>query len=129
VSASPHQRPNQQIDQSMGAVLRLGVIVAASFVFLGGVIYLLRHSVPAVDYRVFQGEPSELRTIPGILREALAFHGRGLIQLGLLLLIATPIARVAFCVFAFLRQRDWTYVGITLLVLVLLCYSLLVGHF
>ena len=40
-------------------------------------------------------------------------RGRALIQLGLLLLIATPVARVAFSVFAFERQRDWTYVGIT----------------
>ena len=47
-------------------------------------------------------------------------RGRALIQLGLLLLIATPVARVAFSVFAFERQRDWTYVGITLFVLAVL---------
>jgi uncharacterized membrane protein len=58
----------------------------------------------------------------------LALHGRGLIQLGLLILIATPIARVAFSVVAFLYQRDWTYVVVTLIVLGLLVYSLLGGH-
>ncbi len=66
-----------------------------------------------------------LRTVPGIIHEALALHGRGLIQFGLLLLIATPIARVAFSVVAFLHQRDWTYVAVTLIVLSLLFYSLL----
>jgi uncharacterized membrane protein len=77
---------------------------------------------------VFQGEPEELRTVPGIFHEALALHGRGLIQLGLLILIATPIARVAFSVVAFLYQRDWTYVVVTLIVLALLVYSLFGEH-
>lgn len=54
-------------------------------------------------------------------------RGRALIQLGLLLLIATPVSRVAFSVFAFERQRDWTYVGITLAVLAVLVYSLAGG--
>jgi uncharacterized membrane protein len=76
---------------------------------------------------VFQGEPEELRTVPGIIHEALALHGRGLIQFGLLILIATPIARVAFSVVAFLYQRDWIYVAVTVVVLGLLVYSLLGG--
>jgi uncharacterized membrane protein len=80
------------------------------------------------NYQVFRGEPSELRTISGILHEALALRGRGLIQLGLLILIATPIARVAFSLFAFLYQRDWLYVVVTLMVLGLLLYSLVGGH-
>jgi uncharacterized membrane protein len=46
-------------------------------------------------------------------------------QLGLLVLIATPITRVAFSVFAFFYERDWKYVVFTLIVLGLLLYSLL----
>ena len=69
-----------------------------------------------------------MRTISGILHEALVLSGRGLIQLGLLILIATPIARVAFSFFAFLYQRDWLYVVVTLMVLGLLLYSLVGGH-
>ena len=88
-------------------------------------MYLARHPFPVIDYRVFQGEPENLRTVSGIFSEAKAFHGRGLIQLGLLVLIATPIARVTFSVFAFFYQRDWKYVVFTLIVLGLLLYSLL----
>jgi uncharacterized membrane protein len=98
------------------------------FVLAGGAVYLARHRTPATDYRVFQGEPEELRTVPGIIHEALALRGRGLIQFGLLILIATPIARVAFSVVAFLYQRDWTYVVVTLIVLGLLVYSLFGRH-
>jgi uncharacterized membrane protein len=118
---------DQRIDQIMAILLRTGVFLAALLVFIGGVIYLSRHSTPVMDYRVFQGEPREFRSIPGILGDAKQFHGRGLIQLGLLLLIATPVARVLFSVFAFARQKDWTYVAVTLVVLALLTYSLLGG--
>jgi uncharacterized membrane protein len=124
---APDLRQDQRMDQIMAVLLRSGVLLAASLVFIGGVVYLSRHDLPAINYRVFQGEPQELRTVDGILREAAKFHGRGLIQLGLLLLIATPVARVLFSVFAFIYERDWTYVGITMIVLTLLCYSLFGG--
>jgi uncharacterized membrane protein len=122
------QQADQKIDVILGGLLRTGVVLAAAIVFVGGVVYLERHHLPVTNYRVFQGEPAELRTISGIVHEALAFHARGLIQLGLLVLIATPVARVAFSFFAFLYERDWTYVFVTLLVLGLLVYSLLGGH-
>jgi uncharacterized membrane protein len=63
----------------------------------------------------------------GVLSDSMQLHGRGIIQLGLLLLIATPIARVAFAAYGFARQSDWMYVGIAALVLSLLLYGLLVS--
>jgi uncharacterized membrane protein len=119
---------DKRMDELLGLLLRCGVMLAATIVLVGGVVYLARHPHPATDYHTFQGEPRGLRTIPGILGEAKAFRGRGLIQLGLLTLIATPIARVAFSVLAFFYQRDWKYVSFTLIVLGLLLYSLLGGH-
>ena len=119
---------DRRVDEIMSVLLRTGVVLSAMFVLAGGIVYLARHQMPVTNYRVFQGEPAELRTAPGILHEALALRGRGLIQLGLLILIATPIARVAFSVLTFLYQRDWTYVVVTLVVLGLLFYSLLGGH-
>jgi uncharacterized membrane protein len=116
---------DNRMDDLMGLLLRRGVTLAAAIVLVGGIVDLARHPHPATDYHVFQGEPRGLRTIPGILGEAKAFRGRGLIQLGLLILIATPIARVTFSVVAFSFQRDWKYVSFTLIVLGLLLYSLL----
>jgi uncharacterized membrane protein len=118
---------DKRMDEIIGRLLQVGVILSAVFVLSGGAVYLARHPEPVMDYRVFQGEPEDLRTVPGIFHEALAVRGRGLIQLGLLILIATPIARVAFSVLAFLYQRDWTYVVVTLIVLGLLVYSVLGG--
>jgi uncharacterized membrane protein len=121
-------RTDQKIDEVMGLVLRTGVILAALIVFAGGTVYLTRHPGAVRDYRVFQGEPAEYKEVPAIGRDAAALHGRGLIQFGLLVLIATPIARVVFSLFAFLWQRDWTYVVVTGIVLGLLVYSLFGGH-
>ena len=87
-------------------------------------MYLLRHGHDVPDYRVFRGEPSDLRSVSGIVSDARLLSGRGLIQLGLILLIATPIARVVFSVAGFLKQRNWMYVAITLIVLMLLAHSL-----
>jgi uncharacterized membrane protein len=74
---------------------------------VGGLFYLMRHGGATT----------------GVLREVLQGHCREF-QFGLLLLIATPVARVAFSVFAFALQRDKTFVAITLLVLGTLIYSL-----
>ena len=118
----------QRMDQIIGRLLQAGVIWAAVFVLAGGAVFLSRHPTPVTNYQVFSGEPAEFRTLPGIFHDAVALHGRGLIQFGLLSLIATPIARVIFSVFAFLHQRDWTYVVVTLIVLAILTYSLVGQH-
>ena len=118
---------DREFDTLLGHVLRAGVLVAATVVLSGGVVYLLRHGYEVPEYRVFRGEPGDLRFVRGIVSDAWSLGGRGLIQLGLLLLIATPIARVMFSVVGFLRQRNWMYVAITLVVLLLLAYSLTSG--
>lgn len=118
---------DQQIDDIIGNLLRTGVVVSALVVLLGGMLYLTRHGFELPDYRVFRGESSDLCNIPGILRDTLAFRARGVIQLGLLLLIATPIIRVAFTILAFALQRDKTYVFVTFIVLSLLLFSLAGG--
>jgi uncharacterized membrane protein len=121
------EQTDKRIDEIMGLLLRSGVILAAAIVLAGGVLYVMHHQFPVTNYRVFQSEPQNLRTIPGIIGSARAIEGRGLIQLGLLVLIATPIARVTFSVFAFSYERDWKYVVFTLIVLSLLLYSVF-GH-
>jgi uncharacterized membrane protein len=115
---------DQKIEDIIGNLLRAGVILAATVVFVGGMIYLVRHGGSPANYRVFRGEPSDLRHPQGILHGAIAFSGRGIIQLGLLLLIATPIARVAFSLVAFALEKDWMYVSFTSIVLAVLLYSL-----
>jgi uncharacterized membrane protein len=118
---------DEQLEALLGNVLRAGVVLAAAIVLAGGAIYLVRHGGEPMDVETFRGEPDELRTVPGILTEAVTLRGRGVIQLGLLALVATPVLRVALSAFGFLRERDWLYVGLTLFVLGVLLYSLFAG--
>ncbi|MEW6442530.1 MAG: DUF1634 domain-containing protein [bacterium] len=118
---------DEQIERILGSLLRSGVILAALVVLAGGFLFLVRHGDEEPHYAVFLGEPAELNHVPGIARQALTGKARGVIQLGLLLLIATPVARVAFSLFAFALQRDRTYVVVTCIVLTLLIFSLLGG--
>ena len=116
---------DEQVDQTIGTLLRAGVILAACVVLVGGVWFLAQFGRLVPDYHNFRSEPSDLRSVTGIVAGALRGSPRNLIQLGLLLLIATPIARVGFSVFAFAVQRDRLYIVITLVVLVVLFSSLL----
>ena len=116
---------DHRIEIIIGNLLRAGVLLAAGVVLLGAVIYLSRHALQPTDFHVFRGEAAALRTLPAILRGVAQLHGKSIIQLGLLLLIATPIARVAFSVVGFAIEHDYLYVVLTLIVLSVLLYSLL----
>jgi len=113
-----------RIEVIIGALLRTGVILAAAVVLFGAVVYLARHGQQVASYGVFHGEPEALKSLTGIIHGALHMSGRAIIQLGLLLLIATPVARVAFSAVAFAIEGDYLYVWITLFVLGVLLYSL-----
>jgi uncharacterized membrane protein len=122
------QPSDQRIESIIGGMLRTGVILATAFVLGGGLWYLIQFGGVKPGYEIFKGEPASLTTVSGIVRNALALDARGLIQFGLLVLMATPVARVLFSVFAFAAQRDRTYVAITLIVAATLFYSLFGEH-
>jgi len=116
---------DKTIEEIVGTLLRVGVSLSAFVVAIGAAIYLARHGREPANYRVFHGEPSDLRSLSGIVRDAFRLRGRGIIQLGLLLLIATPVARVAFSIWGFAEEHDRLYMIFTGIVLIVLLYSLL----
>jgi uncharacterized membrane protein len=118
----------QRMDTIIGNLLRIGVFSAGAIVLFGGILYLIRFGWQIPDYRLFHSEPVDLRTLDGIFKDTILLRPAGIIQLGILFLIATPVARVAFSVFAFARQRDLVYIIITLIVLTILIFSLAGGH-
>jgi uncharacterized membrane protein len=118
---------DQKVEGIIGTLLRTGVLLSAAVVLVGAAIFLVRHGGSSADFRVFKGEPTDLRSVHGIAQRAAHLSGRGIIQLGLLLLIATPVARVAFAIYGFAAEGDRMYVGFTALVLLVLLYSLAGG--
>jgi uncharacterized membrane protein len=113
-----------RIEQIIGVLLRVGVSVSAALVFVAGIAYLWQNHGVRVDYHQFRGETAALTGISGVLRGAAAFDSLALMQLGLLVLIATPVARVLFAAFAFALERDWMYVVVSLIVFAVLMATL-----
>jgi uncharacterized membrane protein len=124
MSAPARAMSDKRAEEIIGTLLRTGVTVAAIVVFAAGIPYLIQHGSAKPDYHTFHSEPDQLRHISGIIKSSLAGDPVAIIQLGILILIATPVARVAFSVFAFAEERDWMYVVVTLIVLALLLFSL-----
>src|SRR5271170_5399171 len=110
---------SQRMETWIGTILRVGVIVSAVLVLFGGILYLYFYGLTWPGYVTFKGEPEHLKDIHGILKSALSFHSRGIIQLGLLCLIATPIMRVIFSLVIYTKQKDTLYCLITSVVLCL----------
>jgi len=123
----PPVTKDKKLDHIIGAILQYGVIAAGLLVFAGGVLYLINQGGAPADYTTFQSSRAELHSVSAVAARAGHLDGRAVIQLGLLVLIATPVTRVIFSVFAFSAQRDWLYVFFTLVVLAILMYSLFGG--
>ena len=92
---TPPTWTDEGIDRFLGNLLRWGVILSTVVVLAGGILYLAGHGLEKHDYEVFRGEPADLRKPPAIAADAARFDSRGVIMLGVLVLLATPFARVA----------------------------------
>jgi uncharacterized membrane protein len=112
----------------IGWVLRVGVFVSMTVVFLGGILYLYRHGSTMADHQTFKGIPVFLQTGSGIIDGIVNLRGQAIIQAGIILLIATPIVRVIFSAIGFVLEKDYLYFGITLLVLAIIFISMISGH-
>ena len=115
------------IERIVSVILRSGVLLSGTVVFLGGVFFLAKHGGERVDYHSFHPQPVSDRLVHEIIAGAFSRRARSIIQLGVLLLLATPIARVAFSIVGFALERDRLYVVITSLVLAILLCSLIAG--
>jgi uncharacterized membrane protein len=120
----PHG-PRTQMEKLIGATLLAGVSASTFVVLLGGLIYVSRHGSVTIDYHVFRGEPSDLRSLAGIAKGVKAFSGQSMIQFGLVLLVGLQVVRVALTGALFLISRDRVFVAITTIVLALLAYGLI----
>jgi uncharacterized membrane protein len=116
---------DRRLETMIGELLRAGVLLAAATVFAGGVLYLVRQHADRIDYHAFVAGAPSTRSVSGILQSAAHGHSEAIIEVGLLLLILTPIARVAVAMVGFLLERDRLYAMVSLIVLVILAFSLM----
>ncbi len=118
-------RLDRRLEGVIGHMLRAGVTIAALVMFTGGVMYLRHPGLPAPDYTHFHSAPKEALSIRGTFGGVGRGSSLSIIQLGILLLIATPVVRVVFALVGFLRENDRMYTAISAMVLAILLFSLI----
>jgi uncharacterized membrane protein len=114
-----------KMEITISRMLRVGVSLAAFVVLVGAILYLWQAHGMETDYRYFHGVPTPVDRFWPVLEGIRHLDSRSVIRLGILLLIATPIVRVAFCLYSFAMQKDKLYVLVSGTVLAVLLYSLL----
>lgn len=124
-TASNHFDDDRRMEVLMGRVLQFGVLLASLVMLTGGILYVKAHHSASPDYHVFRSEPQALRHFRGIVHGIGAGDPAAIIQLAVLLLIATPVARVVFALVAFGIERDKLYIVVSAVVLAVLLYGFL----
>ena len=114
-----------KMEITISRMLRAGVSVAAFVVLLGEILYLWQAHGIRTDYGYFHGVPTPVEHFTLVIEGIRHLDSRSIIRLGILLLIATPIVRVAFCLYSFAMQKDKLYILVSGTVLAVLLYSLL----
>ena len=115
---------DEDLERVIGYLLRYGVLLSSLIVLAGGIVYLIRHGGQLPQYREFRGEPDKMKNPVPMWKAIVNGEGRPLIQLGLLVLIATPIARIVFSIFGYLMEKDYLYIMITCIVLAVILWNL-----
>ena len=111
----------------IGRTLRAGTVISISVVLFGGIIYLYRHGQSSADYRVFKHLPDFLAHPGTLISNAINLRGQAIIQIGIFFLIATPILRVMFSAIGFVLEKDYLYLAISLIVLLIIFASMMIG--
>ena len=118
---------DKDIEVLIGNLLRAGVELSSVTILLGGIIYLFNNGGTIPDYKSFEGLKHSYYTLPQVLKGVQEGRGEHIVQLGVLFLIATPVARIVFSIFGFIQEKDRLYIFITLIVLAIILCSIFLG--
>ncbi|WP_442590566.1 DUF1634 domain-containing protein [Pedobacter sp. AW31-3R] len=115
------------MQQLIGQVLRYGVLLSGIVAIIGGILYLFQKGSGMPDYVHFSGEPAGYTSLTGIIKGLASGSSTEVIQLGVVILIATPIIRIIFSLISFVLEKDKLYVLITAIVLFIILFSMFGG--
>ena len=112
----------------IGNLLRYGVWISLSVAFIGGIVYLMHHGSDIENYSVFkENDRNIFEVISTVYQGVLQGNGEYLIYFGIILLFLTPVLRVIFSLFSFFLEKDYLYVVITLIVILIIITSISFG--
>lgn len=121
----------RRVELVISTLLRVGVLTSLLVVVAGTVMTFVDQpsylSSPAALDGLIGSNARYPDTLAAVVRGVRAGSGPAVVMAGLLILIATPVLRVAVSIFAFVYQRDRAFVVITSVVLTLLVASFGLG--
>jgi uncharacterized membrane protein len=113
----------KKMEITMSLILAAGMMISVLLVLLGATLYLLQHGSDLMSYQLAQDENFSA-SVRLIIDSALSLTPFGLIELGLLVLVATQAIRVGMLVGFYALMRDYAFSLISLFILGVLLYSL-----
>jgi uncharacterized membrane protein len=127
----PDESPRANTEHAISVILRIGVGASLLLITAGTLLSFLRGG-----YGTGRSELGRLtgnggafpRTVSWFTDGIRHLDGQAVIVAGLLLLIATPVLRVAVSIAVFAKEKDRTYVLICSAVLLLLLISFAIGR-
>lgn len=129
---APHDARVHKVELLIGNLLRVGVVASLIVVTAGTIISFVHHpqyvASPHELDRLTRPGAAFPKTIADVITGVRELRGQAIVVVGLLLLVATPVARVAISIFAFIYQRDRIFTLITAIVLALLLLSFILGQ-
>lgn len=111
----------KEMEKVMGLLLLIGTLTSLAIVIVGGGWYLAQFGSDDMQFELLQTD-NNTHTIHDIWRMAFTFTPLGIIQLGLLLLVATQTFRVGLLCFYYARVKDYTFTLISTFILLVLVY-------
>ncbi len=115
-SATPNPTPTPT--GAIARLLTLCTVLAAVIGVVGVCMALItRTATQPATLRTFQGTGEAYRTVGSVISNALALDARAIMQVAVIVLIATPVLRVVVTCLLFVRRREWVFVVVSLIVL------------
>ncbi|KFF02315.1 DUF1634 domain-containing protein [Chryseobacterium luteum] len=116
------------LNRSVGNLLRLGVILSVITSLIGFIkLFTEGFKMPKKYTSLDMGSSSE--KVWGMFWNSLCKgEGMAIIQLGILLLIFTPLVRIIFALIGYLKEKDYVYVVISSIVLAIMAVSFFTGY-
>lgn len=111
-----------EIELSIGKALRVGVVLATIVMIIGLALLLINGGNTGYPTGVIPVKPMQIAS--GVI----ALKPFAIMMFGLLLLILTPVLRVIVSIYAFAVEKDYLYVWITSIVLLILVISMIIGY-
>ncbi|KAA5537389.1 DUF1634 domain-containing protein [Taibaiella lutea] len=116
---------DKDLQSFIGNLLRVGVLTAMTIVVIGIVLYMFQYGHETIHYSTFKAENAF--KFADFYQRLMSGNSSAIMELGVIVLIVIPIARVLFTMIGFWLEKDRMYTIIAFIVLCIIAYSLFFG--